>query len=446
MATKKPPAEPERRRSRGSGGAYQKVVRHTDPHTKKVIERTFWQVSRDVPLALRRDGVTRSRITGSGRTLEDAKERLEENWARMLTGDRTRRGHATAGPAMTVADLFIEWDKENRRGRVSETIAAKYAGYFRNHVVPHIGTRNLVKLNKRDLNALFYEVLTAKKKYPKGRKDENGKTVEDTTPLLSGAARRNIYIAVAAFLSYAVRNNYIDHSPLDAVTPPKRQKVVTDTAQLAEMAEGLLAALRDEKDPDYCRWLLQFLGLRRSERLGLTWSSVKDLGTDEPTLVIDKQLARHEDKTGWYLKPGTKNGLTRDISLPPMFAKAIRQHKKNQDVLKKSPDWKPQDVFADLLFLQPNGALINPNRDNEEWHAVLDRFGLPHWRGHANRHITANWLAEEQPPLDIRVVQSILGHESEAMTYYYSRDISRTQVPAMRRYGASLDKRTRSEA
>ena len=445
MATKKKTAELAHRRPRGSGGAYQKVTYRTDPITKKVIERIYWQVSRDVSPSLRREGVARSRITGSGRTLQDAQERLEENWARMLTGDRTRRGRNTAGPATTVADLFIEWDQENCRGRVSETIAAKYAGYFRNHVLPHIGTRNLAKLSKRDLNALFYEVLVAKKKYPKGRKDENGETVEDKTPLLSGAARRNIYIAVCGFLSYAVNNHHIEHSPLDGVTPPKRQKVATPVAKYAVMARDLLASLRDQRDPDYCRWLLQFLGLRRAERLAVTWSSVKDLNTSHPTLFVEKQLARHEDGTGWYLKPGTKTGQAREISLPEMFAKALRQHKKNQDTLKKSPDWQPERAFADLVFLQGNGALINPNRDNDEWRAVLDRFGLPHWRGHANRHITAIWLAEEEPPLDIRVVRSILGHESEAMYFYYASDISRSQVPAMKRYGASLDKRIRSE-
>ena len=441
MATKKKAVGPERRRPRGSGGSYKKVVRRTDPVTKKVTERTYWQISRDVPPALRREGVARSRITGSGRSQEDAKERLEENWARMLVGDRTRRGRNTSGPAMTVADLFEEWDLENRRGRVSETIAAKYAGYFRNHVLPHLRTRNLAKLSKRDLNALFYEILPAKRKYPDAPPDDK----KAHTALLSGAALRNIYIAVAGCLSYAVNNYYIDHSPLDAVVPPKRQKVVTPVADYAEKARELLASLREEKDPDYCRWLLQFLGLRRSERLGLTWSSMKDLDTNHPSLVVQKQMARHEDGSGWYLKPGTKSGAGREIFLPEMFARAIRQHKKNQNALKKSPDWQPQPAFADLLFLQQNGALINPNRDNDEWHAVLDRFKLPHWRGHANRHITAIWLAEERPLLDVRVVRSILGHESEAMMFYYAADISRSQVPEMKRYGASLDKRIRSE-
>lgn len=438
MATKKTPAVPKQRRPRGSGSSYKKVVRSTDPFTQKVSERTFWQVSRDVPPALRREGVTRSRVTGSGRTREEATERLEENWARMLVGDRTRQGHASAGPAMTVADLFAEWDQENRRGRVSETIAAKYAGYFKNHIIPHLGKYNLAKLKKRDLDALFADILPLKPKY-KDRED-------DETPLLSGAARHNIYIAFAACLKYAVRNHYIEHSPLDGVRPPQRQKVVTPVADYAEKARELLASLRAQKDPDYCRWLLQFLGLRRAERIALTWSSVKDLETSHPSLLVEKQLARHEDHSGWYLKPGTKTGRTREIFLPEMFAKAIRQHKKNQDKLKKSPDWKPQEAFKDLLFLQSNGALINPNRDNDEWRAVLDRFGLPHWRGHANRHITAIWLAEEQPPLDLRVVRSILGHESEAMTTYYSADISRAQVPAMKRYGASLDKRIMNDA
>ena len=83
------------------------------------------------------------------------------------------------------------------------------------------------------------------------------------------------------------------------------------------------------KSPDYCRFLLQFLGLRRAERLGLTWDNVKNLNTTSPYIVIANQLARYEtpeyefatrtktdkDLYGWYIKPHTKTNSIREIPL-----------------------------------------------------------------------------------------------------------------------------------
>ncbi len=90
------------------------------------------------------------------------------------------------------------------------------------------------------------------------------------------------------------------------------------------------------------------------------------------------------------------------------------------------------------MFLQPNGALITLNRDNDEWRALLKRLGLPHWRRHLNRHITATWLAEQQPPVHEGTVRSILGHESDAMGFYYARSTELQQAGPLRRYGESL--------
>jgi hypothetical protein len=65
-------------------------------------------------------------------------------------------------------------------------------------------------------------------------------------------------------------------------------------------------------------------------------------------------------------------------------------------------------------------ALVTPIRESEEVHQVLDQIGLPYWRRQINRRITAMRLAEE-PDIGIRIMRSILGHESEAMTDYYAR-------------------------
>jgi integrase len=424
--TKKPNATPPRR-PQGSGGVYERTTYRLDPHTGKRIPRIFWQATKEIPPSLRREA-GRARITGNGRTPEEARERLDLNYQKLLTGDRTRHGRI-AGPSLTVKGLFELWDEDNRRGRVSEDIAAKYEGYFRNHILPHIGARSLAKLNKSDLDHLFQDILPRKPKSDK-----------DSRPLLGGSALRNIFMALSGCLAFGVRNNKLAYSPLDAVTPPKRTKVREPAAKYAEMASELLAGLAAESDPNYCRWLFQFLGLRRAERLGITWSAIEGLDEKETRLSVHQQLARHQDGSGWYLKEGTKNHQVREVVVPELWVKALRKHRANQNKWKKDADWHPRPEFADLVFLQSNGALITPNRDNEEWHDVLKAHGLPYWRGHINRYITAIWLAEDKDP-DIRVARSILGHESDAMAYYYNHDISRSQGPAMNRYGLSVAKR-----
>jgi integrase len=184
--------------------------------------------------------------------------------------------------------------------------------------------------------------------------------------------------------------------------------------------------------------------------LGLTWSNVTGLNSAEPRIIIRHQLKRHEvsrgqkerkrNGEGWYLGP-TKTSQERTIALAPLFADALRSHKERQESNSQVEGWKPPEgELRDLVFLKANGGLITPNQDNEDWHEILKRYGFEYWRGHLNRHITAVWLAR-QPNIDIRVVRAILGHESEAMTYYYAADISKAQVPAMKRYGAALGKR-----
>ena len=95
------------------------------------------------------------------------------------------------------------------------------------------------------------------------------------------------------------------------------------------------------------------------------------------------------------------------------------------------------------MFLRDNGSFYTLNSDNRDWHKVLDRYGFEYWRGHINRHITASRLAATDPPTPLNVVYSILGHDSEAIGFYYSKVMQRQQVPAMDAYGATFMQRRR---
>jgi integrase len=194
---------------------------------------------------------------------------------------------------------------------------------------------------------------------------------------------------------------------------------------------------------------LQFLGLRRAERLGLSWKNISGLNTENAVMTIRQQLARTEKKENeerradgkaWYVKGYTKTESVRRIVIPEPFLSALRGQKKRQDKYKKGKKWEPKKEFADLVFLQEDGSIYTLNRDNEEWKELLASHGFPQWRGHLNRHITATWLAEQVPAVPMGTVRSILGHESEAMAYYYAKSTQTQQSEPLRQYGSALMK------
>ena len=423
---------PERRsrRPRNDGGLYKKTTYRIDKRTGERLAYSYWQASKDVAPENLPPGIARKRITGTGETQSKARERLEINWLRFHSPEEVERRKTRGKPRLTVEDLYKEWQTNNERGAVSDTMARKYQGYFKLHVIPHLGKRKLDKLTETDLLLLFTEVLPSKRRI--------NKDGEDVGQLLSTAATRNIYMALSGCLNYGVRHGYLARSPLVAIKAPQRKEPDEDIEFVSANARKLITALAEENDPNYCRWLFQFLGLRRAERLGLAWSSIRGLDTDAPTLVVSQQLARYADGKGWYIKKETKTKKHRRIVIPEPFISELRAHKAAQDKQRQSDEWKPEAQFADLIFLRPDGSIYTLNRDNDEWHKVLEAHGLPHWRGHLNRHITATWLAEQDPAVPMGTVRSILGHDSEAMAWYYAKTTQTQQTEPMRRYGKSF--------
>jgi len=411
------------RSPRGSGGCYQKTGYFTDARSGELREYIYYQAVRDVAPEHLPRGVERKRITGNGKTEREARARLEVNWLAYHTGEDKQ--HRRGSPILTLEELYEIWHRELLAGKVSDIMTRKYEQFFNLHILPSLGKKKLNKITERDLRQFFLGVLPAKTR-PNGEH------------LLKLAAIRNIYMGLSGCLKFGVENGYLQRSPLKAVklNPPPQPLYNVEAA--SDNARILFDNLIKDKGPDYCRWLFQFLGLRRAERLGLTWDRIERLNSKEPTLVIQKQLARYANGDGWYLKDETKTKRIRRVVVPEPFLSALREHKKIQDKMKQSPDWKPEERFADCVFLQPNGAIYTLNRDNEEWAKLLKKYALPHWRGHMNRHITATWLAEEYPPIPMGTVQSILGHDSEAMAHYYAKSTRDQQAEPMRRYGETL--------
>ena len=414
------------RRVAGDGGLTRKTRLFTDKVTGELTKHLYWEASAEVAVEDLPAGMNRKRVTGSGSSKTQALERLKFNLDSFTKGE-ARRGKTRLSAKVTLQRLFDEWDTNNKSGAVSSTMAWKYEGYFKNHILPALGARRLDSLSETDFNLFFNQTLPVKTNAKGGQ-------------LLSAPSRRNIYMALSGCLQFAVRNNYIAVNPLRAVKAPKKVKPKDDIDAVLVDSRRLLDAIQAGEHPDEARWLLAFLGLRRGERLGISWDNVRGLDSDNPTLIINQQLAWDKD-TGLHLKL-PKNGTTRIIPLSEPWVSALKRYRKKWDALPSNPQWQePKEEYKNLLFLQTNGYVIDLNDDNEDWKALLKGLDIEPWRAHLARHVTATMLAE-RPQVPISTVMSILGHNTEAMTIYYSHIGSGRNAESIRDFGEAIAGKT----
>ncbi len=410
------------RRVAGDGGLTRKTRRWPNLGAGEVTEHSYWEASAEIAAEDLPAGMTRKRVTGSGATKTQALERLKVNMDSFTKGE-ARRGKTRLSAKVTLQRLFDEWDTNNKSGAVSSTMAWKYEAYFKNHILSALGARRLDSLSETDLNFFFNQTLPAKTNAKGGQ-------------LLSAPSRRNIYMALSGCLQFAVRNNYINANPLRSVKAPKKTTPDDNIDSVLFDARKVLDAIQTGNHPDEARWLLAFLGLRKGERLGLSWENVRGLDGDNPTLVVNQQLA-WDKGTGLHIKP-PKNKKARTIPLSEPWISALQRYRKTWEVLPQNPQWQePKQEYKDLLFLQPNGYPIDLNDDAEDWKKLLKGLGIEPWRAHLARHVTAITLAETAQ-VPISTVMAILGHNSAAMTVYYAHAETGRNAESVRMFGEAI--------
>jgi len=466
---KKSAVRKQKRRIKGDGGLYLKTKRQKNPLTGHVEEIEYWQASQEVPKEKLPENAPRVRITGSGATPKQALANLQKNYSAFLEGvpdklDRRSR-------RKTLDAYFEEWYEGLEFKQLSLRMRRKHKSNYRLYISEHLGHIPIRDLTYKQLNAFFWNTLPQLTYTKKIRKK---KDLFEEELLLAISTRKNIYTTLSKILNEAVRERIISSNPLNGVAIPRPVRNETeDVISSTEDALALMLKLKKDKHPDYCRFLLQLLGIRKAERLGLTWDAVH-LDIKDPYIFVSKQLDRYETPDlelkankgkkrsdfpqGWFIKPHTKTKNSRTIYLTEPFLSALREYRKTweswnkewktnrPEQLKTHQEWEkngkkgeepkvyPPIGFEKSLFLRSNGTLIRLPDDNDDWHGILKHYNFKYWRGHLNRHITATMLADLVPPPSEMVVKSILGHNSTSMTYYYARQRANAQKPALSQY------------
>nr|WP_246276241.1 tyrosine-type recombinase/integrase [Curtobacterium albidum] len=333
---------------------------------------------------------------------------------------------------MTLEAWLKNWFHQIAVERVGPKTATTYHSLIKQHIIPAIGGVRLDKLEPAHVRRLRDAILA------KGR-----------APSTALQAHR----ILATALRDAEREGRVTRNVTTLVDAPKRGRVSLVTLDAAAGVRILEHAAREDVRLG-SRWAAALLtGARQGEALGLEIDRVTDV------LDLSWQLQRLTWSHGCALTAGgpARCGSVRGSDCPDRYLRtpSDREHRHLTGGLwlsrpKSAAGWRVLPLVEPLRSImerrivtaasEPNphglvwtaepkrdanvetprpldGAPIDPRADNEAWHALLSRVGVPDARLHDARHTTADLLWEAG--VSEAVIIEILGHSSISMSRRY---------------------------
>ena len=213
-------------------------------------------------------------------------------------------------------------------------------------------------------------------------------------------------------LDIAMKLEIIPSNPADRIERPKKSQFIGDFYNIDEL-EKLFSACKN--DPlEIVVLIASFYGLRRSEVLGLKWSSI-DFEKNIIT-IKHKVIQRNAKKNrSMVLKDKTKNKASyRSLSLLPTIATALKKHKNQINKNKLICGNTYHKEFEDYICVDFKGKLFRPEYITDHFQIILKNNGLRHIRFHDLRHSCASLLLSKGVPM--KAIQEWLGHSTYSTT------------------------------
>ncbi len=302
------------------------------------------------------------------------------------------RGVVSTAPAeLTVAEYLANW-LEDVRSTLRPSAWGAYERHIRNHAIPTIGRKRLVRLDPTDLRALYRRLLDAG---------------------LSPTTVRHVHGVLRRALGQAQRDGLVGRNVAGLVTAPRRAETGMQVLDGAQVRTLLAAASGDRLEALYA--LAVTTGMRRGELLALRWDDVQ----------LDARLVAVR---------GTKTaGSRRQVALTGLAVDALRRRRAAADIeagIVGNP--------GGYVFTSTRGTPIQPsNLLRRSFAPLLERAGLPHIRFHDLRHTAATLMLGRG--VHPKIVSEMLGHATIAITLdTYSHVLPTMQAGAAAKLDALL--------
>lgn len=295
--------------------------------------------------------------------------------------------------------LFSDWLRtwlDQKKMDIDIVTYQGYESYAKNHLIPYFSKKKLTLQNIAPQDIQDY--------YNSKRKDPT-KCDEKNKGKLSGKSLKSHHIVIRGALEDAVRKNIIPYNPADRVSVPKAEKY-TGNFYTEEQTNELLRKIQGDIIAPVVE-LTVLYGMRRSEVLGLKWSSID---FDRKTISILSTRVRFSDVV---CKDKTKNNSSRrTYPMTDEIAKTLRRVRKEQmeyQLLHGEAYRKSEYVFT-----WPDGRPYNPDFVTRHFTTFLKKNNLPHIRFHDLRHTTASLLLSKG--YQLKDIQEWLGHSDIGTT------------------------------
>lgn len=307
--------------------------------------------------------------------------------------------------AQHIAD-WIELDKAN----IARTTYDQYVAILNYHIIPYFNARGITvsSLTPGDLEDYY-----------------NAKVSEGLSP--NTVIKHHAIIRSA--LQWAVKHRYIRENVADIADKPTRVKyhssepyTVYEVAQLLNLTQ---------QDPiGVPIFLAAFYGLRRSEALGVRWSSI-NLQTGMISISTTVVKENHDGNTLTVVREDMTKTETSMRSLPlcPYTHEFFINVKHRQDMNREAlgPGYDPR--YLDFVCVNDRGTLLNPDFVSQKFSKILEAHGLRHIRFHDLRHSCATIML--YLGYTMKDIQTWLGHSNynfTANTYVHSNPEAHVQM------------------
>jgi integrase len=355
------------------------------------------------------------------------KTEKEANKAREKTIAELYSGTFVVFAKVDVAEFMTFWLETDIKKRTdSYETYYNYCGIVKNHIIPILGKKKMMDVNRGDVQKLF------------NTKADYSRSVAEQVKTIMNVSFR-----------YAITNKVILANPVDGIGLPKAERTQQksgfrtrniDTQKTLTMEQIQILLEKSKDTPIHMQVMFNVLmGLRRSEINGVKYSDVDYINH---TLKVERQLGRihntvREDfapKTFTKQEVGLKTRSSyREIPIPDYVFEAILKERR---IYEKNRNRRKEE-FQDLDYIccSTLGRARSKGFHCKYYKQLLAENGLPDIRWHDLRSTYCTLLLKES--FNPKAVSKLMGHAKELITmdvYADNRGIIADGVPEIEEY------------
>lgn len=292
-------------------------------------------------------------------------------------------------------DFLLEW-LEMTKNSIEITTYGGYEYTVKRGIIPYFEPK---KLTLKDLE-----------KNPKVIQDYYQYEIQERKLSTNTVIHRHANIRKC--LQYAYQIGLINSNPADRIERPKKN-TFTGSAYNEDELQNLFRLFQG--DPlEFAVIAASFYGLRRSEVVGLKWSSIDfDAGTITIRHTVTQATVNGKFITVAKDRAKNKSSL-RTLPLVAPFKELLLRIKEEQADQRRICGQSYCMDYLEYIYLDPVGKLIRPDFVTQHFSLMLEKKGCRKIRFHDLRHSCASLLFSHG--VSLKEIQEWLGHSNISTT------------------------------